>query len=217
MSYVNGRTLYSYIQKYWKPDTKEENTRRFLEIVAQIAYTLYHLQTSLRLNHRDVKVNNIMVRNGSSPVTLQLDGVSMETNIEITVIDFGFACVGCPPPKDPTTVFQAGSWFPMGELCCKAGRDLAQLIYCIHCYFPLEEYLTPAVAAAVRGWMQIPWSGKGTVDALFGFTKEGRPRRGSSRGGPDYHTGIYEFLRRPDVDPVSCAPLTVFKACQGLM
>ena len=25
MSYVNGRTLYSYMQKYWTTDTKEEN------------------------------------------------------------------------------------------------------------------------------------------------------------------------------------------------
>jgi hypothetical protein len=101
----------------------------------------------------------------------------------------------------------------MGELCCKAGRDIAQLLYCIHCYFPVEEYLTPTIAAAVRSWMQIPWSG-GVADALNGFSKDGRPR---SKGLPDYHTGIYEFLRRPDVDPTTCAPLTVFKACKGLL
>jgi serine/threonine protein kinase len=213
MSYVNGRTLYSYMQKYWLPQTKEENSRYFLELMAQIAYILHHLQHSLRLNHRDVKVNNVMVRKHSKPILLELDGLSVGTEFELTLIDFGFACVGCPPPKAPVTVFQAGSWFSMGELCCKAGRDIAQLLYCIHCYFPVEEYLTPAVAAAVRSWMQIPWIG-GTVDALNGFSKEGKPR---SKGLPDYHTGIYEFLRRPDVDPTTCAPLTVFKACRGLL
>jgi hypothetical protein len=104
----------------------------------------------------------------------------------------------------------------MGELCCKAGRDLAQLIYCIHCYYPVEEYLTVDVATAVKAWMQIPWSG-GVADALAGFTKEGRPRRTGAAGKPEYNTGIYEFLRRPDVDPTTCSPLTIFKACQSLL
>jgi len=215
MSYVNGRTLYSFMQKVWSKDTKAENSRTFLSIILQVAFILYHLQCKLRLNHRDVKVNNIMIRRRTEPVTLGLEGVSMSSDFELTLIDFGFACVGCPPPLDPITAFQAGSWFPMGELCCKEGRDLAQLIYCIHCYFPVDEFLTPVIAAAVRGWMQIPWA-NGIADGLYGFTKEGRPRRSGARGNPEYNTGIYEFLRRPDVDPTTCAPLTIFKACCDL-
>jgi serine/threonine protein kinase len=215
MSYVNGRTLYSFMQKNWNTDKKEENSRSFLAIIAQVAYILYFMQCNLRLNHRDVKVNNILIRRRTSPVTLKLDGISISSDFELTLIDFGFACVGCPPPATPITAFQAGSWFPMGELCCKEGRDLAQLIYCIHCYFPLEKYLTPNIYAAMQTWMQIRWDG-GIADALYGFTKEGRPRRAGSKGPPEYHTGIYEFLRRPDVDPTACAPQTVFKACQQL-
>ena len=215
MSYVNGRTLYSYFQKLWSPDTKPDNSRIFLEMMAQVAYILHHLQRTMRLNHRDVKVNNILIRKSAKPTILELERVCFPTEFELTLIDFGFACVGCPPPKAPMTVFQAGSWFPMGEICCKAGRDLAQLLYCVHCYFPVDEYLTPAVASAVRAWMQIPWSG-GVADALFGFTKDGKPRRAGSKGSAEYHTGIYEFLRRADVDPITCTPLTVFKACRDL-
>lgn len=216
MSYVNGRTLYTFMQKFWTPATKEENSKSFLEIVSQTAFILHHLQNQLRLNHRDVKVNNILIRRRTDPFSLDLDGIDISTPYELTLIDFGFACVGCPPPKEPLTVFQAGSWFPMGELCCKAGRDIAQLIYCIHCYFPIDEFLTPAVAKAVRGWMMIPWTG-GVADALHGFTKEGRPRREGSKGLPEYHTGIYEFLRRPDVDPTSCSPRTIFQKCSELL
>lgn len=216
MSYVRGRTLYSYIEKYWKTTTPAENARAFLEILAQTAYILHYLQSRLRLNHRDVKVNNLMVRARKEPVILTLGDVSVPTMFEITLIDFGFACVGCPPPRAPNTVFQAGSWFPMGELCCKQGRDLAQLLYCVHCYFPLNTYLPAALWSAVRGWMQIPWSG-GVADAFHGFTKEGRPRRAGAAGKPEYHTGIYEFLRRSDVDPVACAPVTVFRECARLI
>jgi serine/threonine protein kinase len=215
MSYVHGRTLFSYLQKYWKTETKETNVRIFLEIMIQIAYILHHLQKALRLNHRDVKVNNILVRHRKEPVVLELDGVMFPTLYEVTLIDFGFACVGCPPPRAPMTAFQAGSWFPFGELCCKLGRDLAQLLFCIHCYFPLHEYLTPILVSTIRAWMRIPWSG-GVADGLHGFTKEGRPRRVGASGMPEYHTGIYEFLRRPDVDPVACEPVTVFKECVRL-
>ena len=216
MSYVNGRTLYTFMQKFWTPATKVENSKSFLEIVAQTAFILHHLQNRLRLNHRDVKVNNILIRRRVEPFVIDLEGTALNTSYELTLIDFGFACVGCPPPKEPLTVFQAGSWFPMGELCCKAGRDLAQLVYCIHCYFPVDEFLTAEVAAAVREWMRIPWTG-GVADALHGFTKEGRPRREGSKGSPEYHTGIYEFLRRPDVDPTACSPCSIFQKSQELL
>jgi serine/threonine protein kinase len=214
MSYVQGRTMYSYLQKTWKRDTKEENGAILLEMLAQLAYILYHMQRALRLNHRDVKVNNIMIRQREDPLILELDGVAMVTQFEVTLIDFGFACVGCPPPRAPMTVFQAGSWFPMGDLCCKLGRDLAQLLYCIHCYFPLEQYLPIPLYEKIHGWMQIPWSG-GVANALAGFNKDGKPK--TAAGPIEYDTGIYEFLRRPDVDPATCEPLTMFKACARLM
>ena len=209
MSYVNGRILHTFIQKYWDLTTKTENSRLFLEILGQVAYILHHLQHTLRLNHRDVKINNIMIRRAPQPIALTLGDAVIVTEYEITVIDFGFACVG---NQELTTEFQAGSWFPMGDLCCKAGRDLAQLIYCIHCYFPIEKYLTPTIAAAVRQWMTIPWSG-GVADALNGFTQKGTPKLHKT---PEYHTGIYEFLRKPSVDPILCDPMRVFQACHDL-
>lgn len=215
MSYVRGRTIHSYMEKYWRPDTPEKNTEMFLGLLAQTAYILYHLQAQMRLNHRDVKVNNLLIRARKEPLRLELAGLTIEIPFELTLIDFGFACVGCPPPKQPNTVLQAGSWFPLGELCCKAGRDLAQLIFCIHCYFPLDRFLTLEVYSKVHQWMQFEWSG-GICDGLHGFTKEGRPRREGASGSPVYDTGIYEFLRRPEVDPVTCEPITIFRACADL-
>ena len=216
MSYVRGRTLYTIFYKQWKKDTPVENGKMLLEILAQAAYILYHLQKVLRLNHRDTKVNNILIRPRSEPFPMELSGHVCMSSYEVVLIDFGFACVGCPPPREPITVFQAGSWFNLGEMCCKAGRDLAQLLFCIHCYFPLDTYLTPELYKEIRSWMQIPWNG-GIADGLRGFTKEGKPRRVSAFSVPEYHTGIYEFLRRPEVDPLTCEPLTVFSKCCKLM
>lgn len=215
MSYVNGRTMYSFLGKHWKRGAATENARIFVELLAQVAYILYYLQAELRLNHRDVKVNNILVRRRKSsepPVLLELGEQILATQFELTLIDFGFACVGCPPPRAPNTVFQAGSWFPAGELCCKLGRDIAQLLFCVHCYYPLDDYLPTDLCTEIRRWLQVEWSG-GRADILHGFTKEGHPRRAGASGIPEFHTGIYEFLRRPEVDPPTCAPATVFAAC----
>lgn len=214
MSYVQGRTLYSHMQRSWKKESKESkaaNGRFLVELLGQLAFILHHLQEGLRLNHRDVKINNIMIRPRKETMTLDLSGSSIPITCELTLIDFGFACVGCPPPLPPATAFQAGTWFPMRDVCCKKGRDLAQLLFCVHCYFPLDEYLEEGLCAEIRSWLQIPWSG-GVANALKGFTKEGRPASGSVC----YDTGIYEFLRRPEVDPVSCEPLRVFAACCSL-
>ena len=208
MSYVNGRILHTFIQKYWNPANKAENSRTFIQILGQIAYILHHLQDTLCLNHRDIKMNNIMIRKAPTDVLLDIDGALLTTGYEITIIDFGFACVGFPPPKVSDTMFQAGSWFSMSEFCCKKGRDIAQLIYCIHCYFPIDEYFLPEIAARIHQWMHI-----GATDILYGFTKAGAPLR---KPRPEYHTGIYEYLRRPDVDPVMCTPLAIYKACQSL-
>lgn len=201
MSYVNGRTLYSYFQKTWDAAKREDNTRMFLEIIGQVAFILWHLQERLCMNHRDLKVNNILIRRRAA-VTLEMSPSTLTTGYEVTLIDFGFACVGCP-----TTIMQAGSWFSEKDLCCRAGRDIAHLIFCIHCYFPLGTFLTPAVYAMVVEWMTVTYRG-GSVNILQGFTKEGRPRKGKLT----YDTGIYEFLRKPEVDP-PCDPVTIFRAC----
>ena len=217
MGWVRGRTLQAFAERHWKPGGSTAVAVSFLEIIAQVAAILCILQRSLRLNHRDLKVNNLMIRaRRDTPVTLELGGMHMTTGYELTVIDFGFACVSCPPPRPQIATFQAGSWFPMGDLCCKPGRDLAQLIYCLHCFFPLDEYLPEALVATVRKWMIVRLHGGELVDLLGGFTEDGEPlplTAVNARRSPVYHKGIYEFLRRADAEPLACEPVSVFREC----
>lgn len=203
MSLVEGETLHNFLKRVWKTNTKVENSKFFKEIIGQTAYILYHLQNRLHLNHRDLKVNNLLVRPVKTPFSLTIDGSVLSTTYEVTMIDFGFACVGCH--DDSHTLFQAGSWFPFSDICHKKGRDLAQLIYCINTYFPLDLYLTPELFTIVKGFMVVDWHGS-SVSLLGGFTKDGLP----SSVKPAYHRGIYEFLRRDVVDP-DCAPAKVFR------
>jgi serine/threonine protein kinase len=199
MSFVNGRILSSFLSKHWLLTSKEENTRTFFEIIGQIAFVLYHLQAHLCMNHRDLKINNVLIRK-RVPSQLVIGEDALEIHHEVTLIDFGFACVG-----KTTSILQAGTWFTERDICCKVGRDLAQLVFCIHCYFPLSDFLTPAAFEVVTRWMNIS-----EVNVLNGLTKDGRPLK---RGKPVYDTGIYEFLRRPTTDTEPCNSLTVFKDC----
>lgn len=212
MDWVRGRTLQSYAEKHWRPGGTAGVGVAFLEILAQVAYVLWVIQGRLHMNHRDLKVNNLMIRaRREEPAVLELGGVRMTTRLELTLIDFGFACVGCGR-SEPLRTFQTGSFFPAGELCCKAGRDLAQMIYCIHCYFPLDRYLPRLLYDAVRRWMTVRTRELGVVCMLDGFTEEGAPLVGGGAGA-DYNKGIYEFLRRGDVEPVACEPVALFREC----
>jgi serine/threonine protein kinase len=215
MSWVRGRTLQMYAEKHWRPGGEPAVGVAFLEILAQVAYVLWVLQTRLRMNHRDVKVNNLMIRTrrgGAPPAVLELGGARMSTGLAVTLIDFGFACVGCPPPRRPMSAFQTGSFFPTGDICCKAGRDLAQLIFCIHCFFPLDRYLPRSLYEVVRRWMTVVTRSHGRICMLDGFTEGGVPLVATS-GPVDYNKGIYEFLRRDDVEPVACEPVSLFREC----
>ena len=205
MSFVDGDVLYTHMKRTWTADKKVENTAFFKEVLGHTAYILHHLQTTLHLNHRDLKLNNLIVRRSASPIKLDIDGVVLITNYEVTLIDFGFACVGCSGSK---TLFQAGSWFPFGDICYKKGRDLIQLLYSINCYFPLQTFLTPAAFSIVKDLMEVKWNGM-PVSFLEGFSKNGIPNSGKAT----YDTGIYEFLRKDRIDPDQCEPFKVYKLC----
>lgn len=197
MSYVEGTILHTYLKDQFDSAKAHYNSRLFREVIGQTAFILYHLQKGLNLNHRDLKANNLIVRPTKKAFNIYIENSVLSTMHEITVIDFGFACQG----DCSGTMFQAGSWFPFSDACYKKGRDLAQLIYYIHCFYPLDLYLTRELYGIVRGLMQV-----GPINILDGFTPDGSPSHKA-----EYHTGIYEFLRREDVDPVACEPLAVFK------
>jgi serine/threonine protein kinase len=218
MDFVRGRKLNLFLTRHWNRATPAANAVSFLEILAQMACILYVLQRNMRLNHRDVKVNNILIRRrtpDTALVSLRMAGIEIQSPLELTLIDFGFACVGCAPPRPPMSAFHASSYFTHHEMCCKVGRDLAQLIFCIHCYFPLHVFLPYELYRDVRDWLQVPWAG-GVADVLHGFEEDGTPRETRLASGPQYHQGIYEFLRRAEVDVPACEPVRLFRECYRL-
>lgn len=215
MEFMDGTTLEKYLNYKFGLGTKESNSRLLKDILMQLVYMLNILEKNLLFNHRDLKLNNLYVRYHPSPgihKTLSiLDLGTFEFQTDLVMIDFGFSCIACGTGfKNPKlTLFGAGSYFSPDDDCMKLGRDLAQFLYSLHCYFPLQNYITgaffdfihSAVHADKRGIF-----GTTRIDLFKGIDAAGRPIT-SSRfpSSITYNNGIYAFLRDNSVDIPGCA------------
>ena len=199
MEYIHGRTMMVFLKGHFKTATVAYNDSLFLHFLKQMATLLQILQTRLRMNHRDIKINNILIRDPDNPLP------------KLVLIDYGFACIAKGPqaPDAEMSRIEAGSYFGSRYACFRVGRDLCQFIYSIHCYFPLEQFLSPALLEIVRKWMTVSYQ-QGTADLLLGLNSQGAPSPVRLKR-IDFDEGIYRFLRRPEVDPVMCSPESILR------
>lgn len=206
MEYIKGDTLLKFMTTNFRRSTKEMNSAYFLEFVRQLALILQVLQREIRMNHRDIKVNNILLRS-----------LSPADNPVLVLIDYGFACIahGAQEPDAEMTNIEAGAYFGSRYACFKKGRDMIQFLYSLHCHFPLDEYLTPEVVNMIKPWFLVQYK-YGTANLFNGVTQQGRHSNLRIQGLV-YDEGIYLFLRRPEVDPVHCAPEVILKAIEDYM
>jgi len=189
MEYIKGLTLLQFMRNTFKKDASNDYV--FLQLVKQLANILLILQRKLRMNHRDIKINNILLREGTN---------------QLVLIDYGFACIanGVQEPLAEFSKIQAGSYFGSRSACFKRGRDMCQFLYSLHCYFPFSTYLSPKLLILVRKWLSVAYDA-GVASLLNGLDDHGRPSS-SPMDKIEYNEGIYIFLRRCEVDPEQCSP-----------
>jgi len=204
MEYIHGRTMMVFLKTHFKPITVPYNDRLFLHFLKQMATLLQILQTRLRMNHRDIKINNILIRDPDQMFP------------KLVLIDYGFACIAKGPqaPDAEMSSIEAGSYFGSRYACFKMGRDLCQFIYSIHCYFPLEQFLSPKLLDVVRRWMTVKYQ-YGEADLLLGLNSHGIPSSVRLQQ-IEFDEGIYRFLRRPEVDPVQCSPEAILREIESV-
>jgi serine/threonine protein kinase len=224
MEFIEGATLEKHLQRTFLPSRHAENDKTLLDILLQLAHLLGLLQSSLRFNHRDMKINNVYVRYHpagdawgrgiplsppAAAAAAATIGPLWRTRNDLVLIDFGFSCIACGTGfvNPRATLLGAGSYFRPEHDCMKTGRDLAQFIYSLHCSFPLQSYISPPLFAALHGAVTAIKDGR-RVDMWRGFDLSGNP---SPVLGPlpialPYHKGVYNFLREGDADVPGCAP-----------
>jgi serine/threonine protein kinase len=214
MEYITGATLQTYFQTKLLPGKQGANDALLIDILIQLCVYLDILQSQLRFNHRDLKVDNVLLRIQDSSWTRKITHKDLTepwvAKHDLVMLDFGFACVACGETN--TSLIQAGCWFKPTHECMKRGRDLALFLYCLEATYPLKHRISAPLYSllrtatiATRGGKQIPlWDG---------FEESGIPC--SPPEVPQFGEGIYKFLRLSDVDVPGCAPTSLLKRLQS--
>lgn len=213
MELLRGQTLETYLKRHLEAHEFEANEEILIDILVQLAYYLQILQTTMRFNHRDMKLNNLYVRAHESRTwkkSLEIpDYGSYACKLDLTLLDFGFSCIGCE--SEFTTLVSAGSWFDENDRCFKPGRDLCTFLYALHSVFPLPYFLSPAFYDLLRQAMRAKQEGK-SVDLLRGVDIQGSPNTSAHPMTIQFHQGIYKFLSKDNVEVPGCEPSAFLKA-----
>ena len=210
MELLNGSTMDDYLKRVLSKSLsmRARNEAILVDFLIQCAHVLHLLQTNLRFHHRDLKLNNVYQRERPpvtrAPITLP-NGQSWTPQLDLVFLDYGFSCIACGSHSrmPRSTLIGAGSWFTMDDDCCKEGRDLAQLLFSLHCEFPLAEYIgTDLYTFLIR--TMTATDGGAIIPMTNGFTVDGIPLAAGSHA--IYHNGVYHFLKRNSVDIPLCKP-----------
>jgi serine/threonine protein kinase len=214
MEYITGQTLNLYFHNNLPsgPHHYAKNERILTDILLQLCVYLDILQTDLRFNHRDLKIDNVVLRSQPStwsrPIAHPLLPTPWQSTHDIVLLDFGFACVACGETNK--SLIQAGCWFKPVHKCMKVGRDLALFLYCLEAMFPLRTRVSSAFYRLLEEAMIATIAGK-RVPLFQGVEESGDPA--IVRQNPlAFHEGIYKLLRRTDTEVPGCAPRVLLQS-----
>jgi len=159
MEYIDG---ISAAEKILKSDNP---SKTFLEIIVQACILLGVLERDLRLDHRDLKVNNLWIRPVPISYTVKLDSHTwrIEAPFQVVILDFGFSCVG--NKEGNAVVSLSDGILPKIDPCPKKGRDLFQLISSLLyipeirsiLHAPLVEYMGQLLSVKNAQVLQPEW------------------------------------------------------------
>ena len=127
------------------------------EIVTQIAVYILLLENVLGLNHRDLKLNNVlMVKEEplvNEPVRCSPHlRASINASVRAVLIDFGFACIG--DLEQSRFLLSADDFLPAAvDMCPKVGRDMFLIFANLWNVRALRKALTPGASLLFKRWL----------------------------------------------------------------
>uniref|UniRef100_A0A6C0DQQ0 Protein kinase domain-containing protein n=1 Tax=viral metagenome TaxID=1070528 RepID=A0A6C0DQQ0_9ZZZZ len=124
----------------------EEAPKVFGLLLLQIALVLQVLEDVLQFDHRDLKVNNILIADTPLSIAMDWKGESktLEFPFRVVFVDFGFSCIG------GKVDVRDNSEFPPLDPCPKVGRDMFQVIVSLWSIHSFRSMIENAWGAWVR-------------------------------------------------------------------
>lgn len=147
MEFIRGDFPYVFFEKVANPDIF------FFQLLAQICVLLYFLEKDLYLDHRDLKANNLYVRDEPFDSIVEIENVKYHVTapFHAVILDFGFACIG--DESGVTRINVGTDVFPMTDPCPKKGRDLFHLVTSF-CSIPsVYNKMSETTRNELDGWL----------------------------------------------------------------
>ena len=122
MDFIDGVSAVQAVIDAVNPDTM------WLQILGQVSLILGFLEEKIHLDHRDLKADNLWVRQVPVNYKLTVGGVNwrLEAPFQVVILDFGFACLG--DSEGNAVISLSDGILPRIDPCPKEGRDLFQLV-----------------------------------------------------------------------------------------
>jgi serine/threonine protein kinase len=119
------------------------NPKLFPLLLLQIALVLEVFEKKLRIDHRDLKINNILVLDEPVSICVGKEDI-LQFPFRVVFIDFGWACI------QRLLDLREGDGLPPLDFCPKEGRDLFQVLVSIWSRQELRLFLE----AMWGGWIR---------------------------------------------------------------
>lgn len=169
----NAQFFSDYLKHHFKWGAPcVSNDLLVLSVICQVATYMAILEYNLRMNHRDLKGTNVLmvapVETYVKPVTLGVHAWKLQTNVQVSIIDFGFTCVGT---ASGDILLSAGEFMPSTDFCPKEGRDLFLFLASLWNVPAFRESIGDGVTGLFRSWLQDSGE-KSWADWLVGNQEE---------------------------------------------
>ena len=122
MDFIEGKSAVEAVKTSSEPD------KTWLQILAQVSLLLGYLEETIHLDHRDLKADNLWIRNTPIEYYLTVEGVRwhLKAPFQVVILDFGFGCIG--DTSGNAIISLSDGILPKIDPCPKEGRDLFQLL-----------------------------------------------------------------------------------------
>jgi serine/threonine protein kinase len=184
--------------------TPEKVSRRIKEILWHVAVMIWVMNHRLGVNHRDLKPSNFLIRRRAEAVVheVEIEGLmplpfTWTTTLHLSLIDFGFACVGSLDTH--RAHLSLSTVYSRADPCPKDGRDM--FLFLGYLYSDYYMRMTDELRQWFEEWLSIPGSD------LCGFLRKDNDI--SKRW-------LYYLSGSESVFQLRSSPVTVLRALQGI-
>jgi len=190
MEYIPGLSVLQWFDKTQTPE------REFLLLLAQVSLCLLYLETNLGLDHRDLKLDNLLIKQEACAMTVRIKEMEWHLTAPFTVVilDFGFACLGSKELRGKPVINLGDGILPPMDPCPKEGRDLFQFLTSCLRYDIFNKKISNQLHTQIDKWLSIGTKSYGPM-----------ARRWSTENW------TYLVASQRDFAVPSCCPLNILK------